>query len=40
MTRAQLEAGELRASGIEDSTVLADVLVGEDGTARAVRIVQ
>lgn len=40
MTRAQLGAGEPRASGVEDSTVLADVLVGEDGTARAVRIVQ
>jgi hypothetical protein len=40
MTRGQFEAGELRASGVEDATVLADVLVGEDGTARAVRIVQ
>jgi hypothetical protein len=40
MTKAQFEAAELRADGVEDSTVLADVLVGEDGTARAVRIVQ
>ena len=40
MPRAQVAAGELRAGGVDDATVLADVLVGEDGTARAVRIVQ
>jgi hypothetical protein len=39
MTRAQFAAAELQAD-VDDSTVLADVLVGEDGTARAVRIVQ
>jgi hypothetical protein len=39
MTRTQLAAAELQAGGVDDA-VLADVLVGEDGTARAVRIVQ
>jgi hypothetical protein len=40
VTKAQFAAAELRADGADDATVLADVLVGEDGTARAVRIVQ
>jgi hypothetical protein len=40
MTKAQFAAAELQAAGVEDATVLADVRVGEDGTARAVRIVQ
>jgi hypothetical protein len=40
MPRTQFEAGETQASGVDGATVLADVLVGEDGTARAVRIVQ
>jgi hypothetical protein len=39
MPRAQVAAGGLQA-GSTDDAVLADVLVGEDGTARAVRIVQ
>jgi hypothetical protein len=39
MPRTQLTAGGVQASGVDDA-VLADVLVGEDGTARAVRIVQ
>jgi hypothetical protein len=33
-------AGDVQAGNAEGATVLADVLVGEDGTARAVRIVQ
>lgn len=40
MTKTQYAAAELQAGGEDDATVLADVLVGEDGTARAVRIVQ
>ena len=40
MTKAQFAAAELQTAGVDDATVLADVLVGEDGTARAVRIVQ
>jgi hypothetical protein len=40
MPRTQFAAGETQASGVDGATVLADVLVGEDGTARAVRIVQ
>jgi hypothetical protein len=40
MTKAQFAAAELQADRVDDATVLADVLVGEDGTARAVRIVQ
>jgi hypothetical protein len=40
MSRAQVAAGEIQAGGLDGATVLADVLVGEDGTARAVRIVQ
>jgi hypothetical protein len=40
MPRTQFAAGEIQASGGDGATVLADVLVGEDGTARAVRIVQ
>jgi hypothetical protein len=40
MTKAQFAAAERQEGGADDATVLADVLVGEDGTARAVRIVQ
>jgi hypothetical protein len=39
MPRAQLASEGLQAASADDA-VLADVLVGEDGTARAVRIVQ
>jgi hypothetical protein len=39
MPAAQLAAQGLQAESVDDA-VLADVLVGEDGTARAVRIVQ
>jgi hypothetical protein len=40
MSRALVAAGDVQTGNAEGATVLADVLVGEDGTARAVRIVQ
>jgi hypothetical protein len=40
MSRTLVVAGDVQAGNAEGATVLADVLVGEDGTARAVRIVQ
>ena len=40
MSRALVVAGDVQAGNVDGGTVLADVLVGEDGMARAVRIVQ